>query len=583
MSPRTFARIRFFRLILVTLALTVVARLVDVQVVHAAQYRAAASRELTVKVTVPALRGGLYDRQGHVLAISVPTKEIVADDFQITHPLREASVLSPLLGIPESSLSVDLAQRSGYVVLASHVAQAQAAKISAARLPGITELDSMLRVAPAGPLAAPVLGYLHASGVGAAGLELEFNRLLAGTSRTETLLESPLGIVIPDGRGATEASGEGTGLELTLDEPLQYEAEQALAAEIETSGAQSGEAIVMDVHSGQILAMANLVRTPSGGNVPNTGGRVAEAPQNLALTQAYEPGSVFKLVTFAAALQEGVITPSTVLTVPDTITLDGSLFHDAESHPTEQLTATQVLAQSSNIGTSEVASRVGERRLLAEVKTFGFGAPTGLNFPGETPGLLAGASQWEPTNIVSLPIGQVDAVTAQQVLDAFNAVANGGVFIQPSLVRATVDANGRATAVPPPPSHRVLSPTVAAELTTMFEQVVTSGTGTSAVIPGYTVAGKTGTAQIPITGGDGYVPGAYMATFVGFAPAEHPVLSAIVVLDHPTPIYGGTVAAPVFAQIMGYALHRYGIPTSSEAASQAPNAVQPTSQAQDVT
>jgi cell division protein FtsI (penicillin-binding protein 3) len=303
--------------------------------------------------------------------------------------------------------------------------------------------------------------------------------------------------------------------------------------------------------------------TPTGGVVPiGPSDAVNEAPSNLAVTQLYEPGSVFKLVTFSAALQYGLINPNSVFTVPDQIQLDGSTFHDAEPHPTEQLTATQILAQSSNIGTSEIAQGVDETRLLNQVKALGFGQPTGLNFPGESPGLLATAANWEPTDYVSLPIGQVDAVSALQVLDAYNAVANGGTFVAPKLVQATVSPSGTITQAAPSATHEVISPSVDSELTSMLEQVVDTGTGTSAAVPGYTVAGKTGTAQIPTTGQDSYVTGAYMASFVGFAPAANPTLSMIVVLNRPTPIFGGTVAAPVFSQIMSYALHRYDIPTT---------------------
>jgi cell division protein FtsI (penicillin-binding protein 3) len=395
------------------------------------------------------------------------------------------------------------------------------------------------------------------------------------------------------------ASKPGQGLELTLDTQLQYESEQALAQAIESTQALSGTAILMDVKTGQILSMANLVSTHPNAPVTATAPAVAstaggvvpigpkdavnEATTNTAVTQLYEPGSVFKLVTFSAALQDGLINPNTVFTVPDQISLDGSTFHDAEPHPTEKLTATQILAQSSNIGTSEIAQGLGEERLLAQVKNLGFGKSTGLDFPGESPGLTATAAQWEPTDYVSLPIGQVDAVSALQVLDAYNAVANGGTFVQPKLVQATVDQSGGVTATAASPTHRVFSPSVDSELTTMLEQVVSDGTGTSAVIPGYTVAGKTGTAQIPTTGKDAYTVGAYMASFVGFAPAVNPTFSMIVVLDRPTPIFGGTVAAPVFSQIMGYALHRYDIPTTAGASTQRPAAQTPSSQAQDIT
>ncbi len=580
-------RVRFLRLLVVLVLLAMAARLVDIQVLQSSKLKAEGRTELTQTVALPALRGGIYDRNGQTLALSIPTETVIADDFQIAHPFTEAEALAPLLGVPAAQLAPELHRASGYVSIATQLSQTQGQKVSAGNFAGITMIPSSRRVVPNGALASPVLGITNGSGVGAAGLEYQYQKSLAGTSGSETLLESPLGVALPQSPVTTKHSGTpGAGLELTIDEPLQYETEQALGAEIVASHAVSGTAVVMDTRSGDILSMANLVATGSGATgSPSTTGGVAEAPSNLALTALYEPGSVFKLVTFSAALQDGLINPNTAFSVPDQITLDGSLFHDAEPHPTEELTATQILAQSSNIGTSEIASSLGESRLLAQVKNLGFGSPTGLNFPGESAGILAGAAQWEPTDLVSLPIGQVDAVNAQQVLDAYNTVANGGTFVAPRLVRASVGANGTTTPAPAASTHRVFSPAVDSELTSMLESVVQTGTGTSAIVPGYTVAGKTGTAQIPTVGKDSYVTGAYMASFVGFAPANNPVLSVIVVLNRPTPIFGGTVAAPVFSQIMSYALHRYQIPTSPGAPTQntAPASGSSASQTQDIT
>ncbi len=566
--------------------LAVVARLVAIQALDSNHYTKLAAAELSVTVADPGLRGGIYDRNGAVLAISVPTKMVVADDFQITKPAQEARVLSPLVGIPASTLLTQLSQHSGYVPLATQVPASAGDKLAADNLPGVTLLDSSERIDPDGALGEPLLGQVHSSGDGASGLEYQYNQLLSGKAGTQTLLESPAGLDLPQGAALTRSAGEdGTGIELTIDQPLQNVAESALGDEIAATGAQSGMAVVMDTRTGDILAMANLVKGNDGlGLVAGTSSPVSEAPSNLAVTQAYEPGSVFKLVTFSAALQDGIINPNTVFSVPDQTEIDGSTFHDSESHPTEELTATQILAQSSNIGTGEIANDLGEARLLAQVNELGFGQTTDLNFAGETGGVLASAAAWEPTNIVSLPIGQVDAVTAMQMLDAYNAVANGGVLVQPRLVQATIGTDGQARATKASASRRVFSPSVDAELTGMLKAVVDTGTGVSAAIPGYTVMGKTGTAQIPEQGVDAYIQGAYMASFVGSAPAENPVLSTIVVLDRPTPIYGGTVAAPVFSRIMSYALHRYGIPTSPGAPTQVPApASAAADQAQDVT
>ena len=583
-SSVTFSRrVRLVRLVLLAAMLLLVARLVDVQILHSTTYRAAAQEESSRSVTLSALRGGIYARDGSPLAMSVPTEDVIADDFQITDPLKSAQALSPLLHVPVPTLAEELHRHSGYVVLARQISQVDGDTITKDAFPGITLVADSTRVVPNGNLAQPVVGFTNASGAGAGGLEYGRNSLLSGTPGKETILESPAGVALPQ-TPVTDRVGSqaGAGLELTLDTQLQYESEQALAHAIETSQALSGTAIVMDVKTGEVLSMANLVSTHpnaplyatppavagnGAGVIPiGPGDAVNEAPSNLAVTKLYEPGSVFKLVTFSAALQNGLINPNTVFSVPDQLKLDGSVFHDAEPHPTESLTATQILAQSSNIGTSKIAQMLGEQRLLAQVKNLGFGQPTGLDFPGESPGLLATAAQWEPTDYVSLPIGQVDAVSALQVLDAYNAVANGGIFVQPKLVRAIVNPAGTITPTGSSPEHRAFSPPVDAELSSMLQQVVATGTGTGGAVPGYTVAGKTGTAQIPTQGKDSYVTGAYMASFVGYAPAVNPTLSIIVVLDRPTPIFGGTVAAPVFSQIMSYALHRYDIPTTPGAA-----------------
>jgi cell division protein FtsI (penicillin-binding protein 3) len=580
--------------------LFMVGRLVDVQIIHSGTYQTDAQNQSHHQVPLASLRGGIYARDGSPLALSVPTDDVIADDFQIAHPLKTAQALSPILQVPVATLAAELHRHSGYVVLAKQLSQRQGQKLAADAIPGITLEDDSKRVVTNANLASPVVGFTNASNKGAGGIEYSFNSLLSGTPSKGTLIAAPSGVALPSSSIADSVSSRaGQGVELTLDTQLQYESEQVLAQAIESSQALSGMAVVMDVKTGQILSMANLVSThpkapvtatppaatvTAGGVIPiGPKAAVNEAPNNNAVTQLYEPGSVFKLVAFSGALQDGLINPNSVFSVPDQITLDGSNFHDADPHPTEKLTATQILAQSSNIGTSEIAQGLGEQRLLAQVGNLGFGKPTGLKFPGESAGLVATSAQWEPTDYVSLPIGQVDAVSALQVLDAYNSVANGGTFVQPSLVQATISQSGGVQKVAPPHTHRVFSPSVDSELTSMLEQVVTTGTGSSAVVPGYAVAGKTGTAQIPTKGKDAYTVGAYMASFVGFAPAVNPTFSMIVVLDRPTPIFGGTVAAPVFSQIMSYALHRYNIPTTPGAAAQGTATPSPSSQAQDIT
>jgi len=328
----------------------------------------------------------------------------------------------------------------------------------------------------------------------------------------------------------------------------------------------------MDVKTGQILADASLVNTATKagvlGPIPAWGTSVGvpgieQTINDLAFTQAYEPGSVFKVVTFSAALAAGDITPTSVFTIPNSMIVGGRLFHDAENHGLEHLSATQILAQSSNIGTYEVGTRVGENGILAQVQRLGFGQTTAVNFPGETAGLLVDAAHWYASDQAALPIGQVDAVPPIQVLDAYNTIANGGTFVEPSLVRGYVQPNGVTTPVAPSATRQALTPAVASTMNTMLQQVVLAGTGTNAIIPGYTVAGKTGTASIPYPGKDLLLSGQYYASFVGYAPANNPVLSMIVVIERPqTTIYGGSASAPVFQQVMSYALRHYGIPSS---------------------
>ena len=568
------SRIKIIRIVVLLVLILLTARLVELQVFRHDQYQQDANQQLRQTISIPAIRGGVYDRNGAVLAMSVPTKKIIADNFQISHPVEEAIALSPLLGIPASTLEPMLKRHTGYVVLATHVDADKAATIAKNRFPGITMVDTERRIVPNGTLGASVIGVTNAQGSGAAGLEYQYQKLLAGSAGSTTLLQTPFGVSLPQSNAIhTLAAVPGTGIELTLDQPLQYVTEQALAAQITATHSLSGTAIVMDTRTGQILSMANLVATgqPSGpvqiplasqtdSGIPG----VAQAQNNLALTQTYEPGSVFKLVPFSAAIDSGLINPTTPFGVPSQVKIAGATFHDAEEHGAQTMTAQQILAQSSNIGTYMIASKLGENRLLAQVQRLGFGQPTGLNFPGESSGLLMNTARWSDTDIASLPIGQVDSVTPMQLLDAYNSVANGGVFVNPQLVRATTSASGQLTPTPASSSRRVMSAESAATLNTMLQDVVSTGTGAKGAIPGYLIAGKTGTAQIPSTGQVGYVAGAYNATFIGFAPADHPVLSAVVVLQRPTypDYFGGDTSAPVFAKIMSYALHRYGIPTS---------------------
>jgi cell division protein FtsI (penicillin-binding protein 3) len=559
-------------LVLVFVLLSV--RLFFLQVVDHQHYARLSVGQVREDLTTTALRAGIYDRNGQILAVSRPTSMVIADDMQIAHPATEARALSPLVGVKVSQLTAMLSQsHNGYVVITNHLDLAAGHKVSSLVFPGIVVQNSSVRTYPSGPIATSLLGGTNAQGAGSAGLEYKYQSMLAGQTGVTRAFVSSSGVSLPASASTViKKAKPGVGLELTIDTALQFVTERALARELASSGAVDGTAVVMDVKTGQILADASLVntRTHAGvlGPVPGWGQSVGVAGvqqtiNNLAFTQAYEPGSVFKVVTFSAALQDGLITPTSVFAVPNAVNVGGRYFHDAEAHGLEHLTATQILALSSNIGTYEIANKVGEAGLLAQVERLGFGQVTPVDFPGETSGLLATAATWYTSDRVALPIGQVDAVPPIQILDAYNTIANGGVWVAPKLVRGYVHANGTVSATPPSVSHEAISPLVDATMVKMLEQVVLAGTGTNAIIPGYAVAGKTGTASMPYPGKDQLYAGAYNASFVGFAPANAPVLSMIVVVERPqTTIFGGEVAAPVFQQVMSYALHHYGIPSN---------------------
>jgi len=570
--PGNTRRLKLLRATFILCFALLAARLFQIQIVDHARYAKLSVAQVRVNLTTTALRAGIYDRHGQILAISRPTSLVIADDFQISQPASEARAMSPLVQVPVSKLTKLLSEKNGYVVINNKLDLTDGRKLAGAAFPGIVVQDSSVRGYPNGTLGQSLIGGTNAAGGGAAGLEYQYQQQLAGQTGITREFVSSSGVNLPSSVSKViRRATPGVGLELTIDSSLQFVTERALATELKASGGVSADAVVMDVKTGEILADASLVNTKSHpgvlGPIPSWGASVGvpgidQTINNLPFSQAYEPGSVFKVVTFSAALQAGLITPTTVFPVPYSAVVGGRLFHDAEPHGLEHLTATQVIAQSSNIGTYEIGKLVGEAGLLAQVQRLGFGQVTSLNYPGETAGLLVNAANWYASDEVALPIGQVDAVPAIQVLDAYNTVANNGVFVEPKLVRGYVYANGAIKATAPSTKRQALSPAVAATMNKMLQQVVLAGTGVSAIIPGYSVAGKTGTSSIPWPGKDLLLPGQFFASFVGFAPANNPVFSMIVVVERPlSSIYGGSVAAPVFHQVMSYALHHYGIPS----------------------
>ena len=557
-------------LVIAGLALTGLAvRLVQIQGLDAVQYAAYGSQEVYQRVALPALRGAIYDRNGNLIAASSPRVDVIADDYLVNGSKADLGRLASALRLPVAVLRAKLSEHNGYVPLAYQVSGTVEEKVAELDLPYLTFAPDVARTDPDGNLFSPLLGIVGFSGQGLSGLEYLDNSLLAGRPGSEVVPTGPDGEGLPGTAADVVAARQGTSLVLSLDEPLQFEVTKDLTQQIKATRATGGVVIVEDRRTGAILAMVDLVVGPHGQVVPSD--------QNLAVTSVYQPGSVMKLVTISGALQEGLISPSSVFTVPYQISLGGWPFSDAEYHPTEQLTATQILAQSSNIGTIEIAHLLGPERLSYFLRDLGFGEPTGLAWPGGTDGLVPNpndAATWSPSSMGTVPIGTGEAVTPLQILDAYNMVANGGVYVAPRLVEATISAKGVEHVLPVQHERRALSPSTVRELLPMLEQVTEDGTALAARIPGYTVAGKTGTAQIPSTTGPGYQPGAWSATFVGFAPAQNPALTTFVMLSHPDLIYGGLASAPVFSAIMRYALRHFDIaPTGGQGLSSGSSAV----------
>ncbi|MGH9273137.1 MAG: peptidoglycan D,D-transpeptidase FtsI family protein [Acidimicrobiales bacterium] len=537
----------------------IVVRLVNVQVLGGQEYTAFGESQRFQDIALPADRGSIFDRNGNDLAVSIPQRTIWADPRLIEDPNGVTAALAPLLGL-DADDSLALATRLGgaakFVYVARRVEDEVADTVADLDLPGIFFLDEPERVAPAGDLARSVLGQVGVDNEGLSGLELQYDELLTGEPGELIIEKDPDGRTIPGGERQLEPAARGDDLVLSIDRSMQYETERALRAQIAAKGAKGGIAIVSRPGTGEILALANLVTDSDTGEIKAVG-------NNMAATAVYEPGSVNKVITVAAAMEEGLVSPSTELVVPDHLQVSDHRYTDHDPHPTESYSVTRILSESSNIGTIKLAQMLGKDRLDSYLRRFGFGTKTALDFPNEAAGILLHPDRYSGTSIGSIPIGQGIAITALQMHEAYNVLANDGMYVPPKLVLETVDGTGTAHPVASGKPRRVVSESTAARMRDMLANVVAEGTGTRGGITGYTVAGKTGTARKPLATG-GYQDASgyhYVATFAGFVPAERPELSIIVVIDEPAgDIYGGTVAAPVFADLAQYGLRLFRIP-----------------------
>lgn len=533
-------------------------RLIQLQAVGASYYQELGLDQRVEVVTLEAERGSIFDRNGNDLALSVPVRTVVADPSVITDPAA-AGPLAEILDLDAEALRERLADPTkSFAYVARQVEEPLAAEVLALDLVGIGTIAESKRYYPSGTLAAPVLGFVGTDGNGLAGLEYAYEDALSGAPGELELERDPAGRDIPDGQRRRRPATRGEDLVLTLDQSLQFETEQAVLEIVETGEARGAVAIIVDVATGDVLAMAQ-----ASGSTDDAPAHVGAADEtNHAVTTIYEPGSTNKVITLAAALEAGTVTPDTTIEVPSSLLVGDQVFRNFSDGPTEVLTVAEVLIQSSNIGTIKIAQEVGAHELDAMLRAFGFGSTSAIEFPGEEPGTVTRAEDYSASDIGAIPLGQGIAVTAMQMLDVYTTIANGGQSRPPRLVAATIDGDGELAEQELEPGRRVISPRTAEQLRAMLSGVVADedGTGTRAQIPGFTVAGKTGTAlKAP------YDNNEYVASFVGFAPAESPRYAAIVVVDAPSAgeYYGGEIAAPAFARIMRYALERATIAPSA--------------------
>lgn len=519
---------------------------------HAGALRRAARSQQLTNVTVPAERGTITDRNGVALAISEPAQELTADPYLIRQPLQVAQHLAPLLGLTEAQVLAKLSEHSGFVYLTHALPYKQARQVLALKIPGVQGTPVMRRVYPRETLAAQVLGIVGTEGKGLSGLEYSRNSLLAGHAGERRVVSDAIGQ--PVSIAETHPEQPGASLGLTLDANVQQRAEDVLSAAGKVFHPKDATAIVMDPNTGAVLAMANWPQV----NANHPGASPTEALQNRAVSFDYEPGSTFKAVTVSGALQEKLVTPETGFEIPDQIQVADRTIHDDTEHPGESLTTSQILAQSSNVGAIKIGLLEGKQKFNSWVHRFGFGSPTGVDLPGDEAGATLRLNHYSGSSMGNLPIGQGELVTPIQMATAYSAIANGGILRPPHII-----ARVGSHAVRTPTGHRVISSTTASELSTMLKGVLAAGgTASEVTVPGYELAGKTGTASKidPKTGE--YSKSAYVASFVGFAPASNPKLLCAVIIDEPQTgsIFGGVVAAPAFGQIMGFALPYLGIP-----------------------
>jgi cell division protein FtsI/penicillin-binding protein 2 len=515
-----------------------------------AEYAAMAVRQHRETVIVPAARGTISDRNGDPLAIGERTMTVYANPRQVTRAQEVTLAVAKALRLEPGAIYPLLTDKSkGFVYLARKADPLAVAKLQKLELPGLGFYPEELRTYPQRRVASQVLGFAGMDNRGLEGLERLLDKELAGRPGSQTVVKDPMGRALDVVSTRTEIPGKN--VRLTIDHQIQANAEDILAETVRRYGAKAATAIVMDPQTGAVLAMA-VAPGYNANRFPTTR---ADRRRNRAITDTYEPGSTFKLVTVAAALQEKVVTPATSFRLAPTMHVADRVIREAHTRGRVTYSVREIVEYSSNIGTITVAQRLGEGRLASWIERFGFGVPTGIDFPGESSGFALPLDQWSGSTIGTVPIGHGIAVTPIQMARAYAAIANGGRLVEPHLVER-IDG----VQIMHPRGRRIVSRDVSKQMLSLLRGVVLEGTGTEAAVPGYTVAGKTGTAA-KIEPDGSYSTSRYVASFVGLVPATKPRLVVMVMVDEPRgSIYGGVVAAPVFKEIARFNLQHLEIP-----------------------
>lgn len=552
------ARINLAALILLLGIAFIAYRLVDLQIVKADRFRQIAEDQRYQRTDLNPRRGCLLDRDGEVLAISKEAYSIYATPYLIEDAGIAAAELSSVLEEPRQGIEEKLRSPGGFVYLRRKATPEVAEAVQALGLQGVGTEKESKRYYPQGNLASQVIGYVGTDNMGLAGLELQYEELLAGEPGEAGVEIDPTGEPIPGVTRMIRSPVDGCDLQITLDSEIQFKLQEELCRSVTESGANYGSGLVMDCYTGEILAMA-VYPDFDLNQYPDTD---PEFARNRVATDAFEPGSVLKVLTAMAALQAQVVAPASIINIPLQINVGEYTFKDFHAMPKSDMTFTEVIYHSSNVGTIKVAQALGKEAMQEFISKAGLGSLTGVDFPGENPGMVQDPESWSATTLPTTAIGQGVSVTSLQLAVLMAAVANGGERVKPHLLLKVYHPDASVEECEKAAGDRLISENVSASVRDILEEVVRVGTGTRAGMTLYNCAGKTGTAMKPAPGG-GYQE-AYIATFAGLAPSDDPRLVAVITVDEPSPIYGGLVAAPCFSRVMEFALQQLRVTPSLE-------------------